>query len=597
VTSTHDTNASTRRVGRVGEPLAIDPRALKYEREVGREAFFWLFGPPVKETERVGEVAVVHVRGPLEHHSDGYSDSYDSILCRVRDAFSGVDVSKAYERRNYWRQDYEPLEPCPAAAVVLCLDSPGGVVAGLNDTVRSLRQASKAAKRPLVAFVNEMATSAAYALACSCSEIVVPASGILGSIGVISTMVDVTAADKADGLRFVTITSGERKADGHPHVPISDAAIKAETARVEKLADQFYRLVRTSRGLSLDTIQRFQAGIFLGQQAARAGLADSVMSYDEFMATLCDKVETAPDRTRDTKPLAQSGATGSHSTQSRVAEKIMPLSLDALIRRTEASIAAEKDPKKLGALVASLEAYKKTKHSIEKHETEEGEEEDEEEEEGGNETDRTDDPDKDKDDDDDEEEDEKSAAAPPQKKSAKSKSKKGEDSKKGEEEAESEEDEAEALLHLVRRATGKSGAAARGALEGLLSTAREAKQLASRLDALEHQRKAEARDAVVDRALAANRVTKKEAASLKKRPMAHVEAFLEARPRGLVYSQSEDLPVPQMQNADGTSVLPPDLEKQLAAAITASEGKVTREQILGEYAKMNARRDMNGRGP
>jgi signal peptide peptidase SppA len=558
---------------RAGEVLAIDANYLRQSQtSEGPGAFFWLFAAPIKATEyREDGVAVIHVRGPLEHHEDPCSDSYDDILCRAEEAFACEE----------------------ARAVVLCLDSPGGVVAGLNATVDKLRKCAKESGKRFVAYVDEMATSAAYALACSCDEIVVPQSAITGSIGVISTMVDVTAADEMMGIRYVTIASGSRKTDGHPHVPITDSAVTSEGRRVEKLAMQFFRMVKSSRGVPVEKIRSFQAGIFLGKEALRAGLADAVMPYDELMATLSDTAKNSPRASVPTKPLAPSGQAEPHSVAANgtqaAAERTMPLSLDALIKRTEAALASEKDNKRKAELTASLEAYKKTKHSIEKHETEEGDEEDEEEEEAdGNETDRGDDPDKDEDDDD--EEDEKKSAAAPSKKSAKSKTK----GKYSEEEAESEDDEAEALVTLVRRATGKTGAAAMGALEGLLSKARSAEGLAARVQAMEQARKTETRDSVVDRALAANRITKKEAVGLKKKPLAHVEAFLEARPRGLVYSQSEDLPVPQMQNPDGSSILPADLEKQIQAAITASEGKITREQILAEHAK-RSQASLNGR--
>ncbi len=280
----------------------------------------------------------------------------------------------------------------------------------------------------------------------------------------------------------------------------------------------------------------------------------------------------------------------------------MTLALDALIKKTTEALATETDATRKAELTASLEAYKKTKHSIEKHETEEGEddEEDEEDEDDaaakGNETDRSDDPDEDEDDG---EEDDKKAAAPPMKKDAKAKGKKSAKSEEDASEAESEGDEAEALVALVRRATGgKKGPAAMGALEGLLSKARQTDKLAARLDALEQRSKAEARDSVVRTALAANRITKKEAAGLFKKPIAHVEAFLEARPRGLVYSQSEDLPVPAMQNPDGSTVLPPELDAIIKQAVAASEGKVTREQFVKDYQAANGLNGsgLNGRG-
>ena len=587
----HAIRQSIRHV-RPGELLAIDQRYLRQSEGRGPQAFFWLFAAPIQETEyRDDGLAIVHVRGPLEHHDDPCSDSYDAIVARTEEAFACED----------------------AQAVVLRIDSPGGVVSGLNSAVESLRQTAKASGKRFVAYVDEMAASAAYALSCACDEIILPRSAIVGSVGVISTMVDVTAADEAMGVRYVTIASGSKKTDGHPHVPITDTAVASEKRRVDKLALQFFKLVRQARGLPIKTIQGFQAGIFLGREGVSAGLADAVMTFDEACGLLSESARNRPKPSAGTtpqaKPLAQPAESGSHSTHTVRSDTVnsdavtadpeskMPLALDALIKKTTAALATETDATRKAELTASLEAYKKTKHSIEKHETEEGDEEDEEdEEEGGNETDRSDDPDKDEDDD---EEDDKKAAAPPMKKDAKAKGKKSAKSEEDDSEAESEGDEAEALVALVRRATGgKKGPAAMGALEGLLSKARQTDKLAARLDALEQRSKAEARDSVVRTALAANRITKKEAANLMKRPIAHVEAFLEARPRGLVYSQSEDLPVPAMQNPDGSTVLPPELDAIIKQAVAASEGKVTREQFVKDYQAANGLNGsgLNGRG-
>jgi signal peptide peptidase SppA len=548
-----------------GDMLALDASAL---RRSERGAFFWLFGPPVQENERVGDVCVVHVRGPMEHHDDGCGDSYDAIISRVEAAFADDE----------------------ARAVVLCLDSPGGVVSGLSQTVETLKRCSAGSSKPLIAYVDEMATSAAYALCCACDEVIVPPSAITGSIGVISTMVDQTQKDADDGYRFVTITSGKRKADGHPHVAITDEAVAAESRRVEKLAMQFYRQVRSARGLPIKKIQAFQAGIFLGDEAVNAGLADDVMGWDQLIESLSVVAGSNPvDGAKPEKALAQTAEPESHSTRGSHSLKSRTndmLRLDALIKKTSAALAAAKDDKSRAGLAASLEAYKKTKHSIEKHETEEGEEE-EEEEADGNETDRGDDPEDDEDDDDkdkkDEDEEEEATAAPV-KKSAKFKTKKSaryED----EEEATADEDEAEALAAAVRRATGKRGtAAAQGALEALVSKAKAHDALADRLTKLEHERADEKRSAVIQAALDGKRITRKEATSLRTKKMAYVQAFLEARPNSLVYSTTDDMPVPAM-TLGGNAQLPADLQKVLDTAVAASGGTITREQFVADYAK------------
>ena len=238
-----------------GEAMAMSYGG-KWGLQSSPQAMWFCFGPPVKENEIANGVAQVFVRGPLEHHDEGWGDSYDALTARVR-------AAHASEARE----------------VVLRVDSPGGVVAGLNQCVAELVDVRKSSRKRQICYVDEMATSAAYALACSCDEIVTPPSGISGSVGVISTMISYAAQAEAHGIQCIVITSGARKADGHPQVPITDGAQKAEKARVDKLAMQFFKLAARSRGVSVDQLRGLEAGLFLGGDAVRAGLADAVLGW------------------------------------------------------------------------------------------------------------------------------------------------------------------------------------------------------------------------------------------------------------------------------------------------------------------------------
>lgn len=208
-----------RRMVKHGELLAIDPRSLIKSPD----AFFWLMGPCCPEPKRVGDTCIIYVRGSLEHHADGYSCSYESIIEQVKEARDGDD---------------------PAKSIVLAIDSPGGVVSGLYECVDALKKLQIDA-----VYVEGLCASAAYAIACSAKRVIASRSSILGSIGVIATMYSQSRRDKAMGIDVVTITSGKRKADGHPHVEISTAAIKAEEKRVRKFADGFFELVEDARGV------------------------------------------------------------------------------------------------------------------------------------------------------------------------------------------------------------------------------------------------------------------------------------------------------------------------------------------------------------
>ena len=143
--------------------------------------------PPPNEIR--GELGILWIRGPIDHHLS-FGDSYERICEAFHDLNDNPEVK----------------------AIAMIVDSPGGLVSGLNATVRALR---KAKAKPVYAIADEMATSAAYALSCVADEIVATSSAVVGSVGVISTMCSQARADEKQGLDFVTITSGERKAALH----------------------------------------------------------------------------------------------------------------------------------------------------------------------------------------------------------------------------------------------------------------------------------------------------------------------------------------------------------------------------------------------
>lgn len=609
----------TARFVKPGEMLAM----AREHVHSGPQGFFWLFGGGTRASERRGDVAIVHVRDALEHHSTYWADNYEDILCRVRDAMSGEDDRQRRERARQeaeWRQEWDPQDdyveqpPCeaiPPAAVVLCLDSPGGVVSGLNETVRALRKASNDSGIPLIAYVNEMAASAAYALACACDQIVCPESAIIGSIGVISTMVSQAEADKKMGLDFRLITSGARKADGHVHAPITDAALEAEAGRVEKLASAFFKIASAARGIPVDTIESFQASIFLGKQAKKRGLADAVMSFDDAIAALsndapADKPTPAPNASggnetdrRESRASKQLDVRKKNRSQhvlttlSATRDAMPPIQLKAMIKRTEAAVAAEKDPKKRKALLADLEAYKRTEagyKKVEKHvehiKSEEDDDDDEEDQKG--------------DEEDEEEEDEESKKSEEKKaaKGAEDEEEEAAEEKKSEGKKAEEKKAAASVYKLAAAATGKTGSAVYGALAGLLDKAAQYDDLNKRVSSIESQSRKSKRDTLITEAINAGRITKAmvKRAGLATKKLEMVESYLEMFPTALINTSEEDLHEPdtsaESPHAKGAA-LPKHVVAQIDAALAAAPASMDRA-ALRERLEANHRRTLNG---
>lgn len=209
-----------------------------------------------------GELAVVTICGPLVHHEHPFWDNYDAIRGRVGAAFSS-----------------------DASGVILKIDSPGGDVAGCFELARDLRAMARASGKSLVSYVDGMAASAAYALACSADRIVVPPTGYVGSIGCIDAMCDQTAADAQVGVRYALVASGARKTDGNPHVPITKDAVAALQLQVDGLAALFFELVEEMRGIPPSKTRGMQAAMFFGEGAVAAKLADEVKTFPEVIAS------------------------------------------------------------------------------------------------------------------------------------------------------------------------------------------------------------------------------------------------------------------------------------------------------------------------
>lgn len=212
--------------------------------------------------ELVGDAAVVTICGPLFSKRQWFADSYEDIQCRFDAALACAEAKR----------------------VILRIDSPGGDVPGCFELAGYMREMSAAAGKDLIAFSDGRACSAAYALASAADKFFITPTATIGSIGVYEVIADVTAQDKAMGVRFIFAASGERKLDGNPHVTPSEGAIESIQANVRGLADLFFELVAAHRGMPAAQVAALEAGTFFGANAVALGLADGTMTWPELVS-------------------------------------------------------------------------------------------------------------------------------------------------------------------------------------------------------------------------------------------------------------------------------------------------------------------------
>lgn len=212
-------------------------------------------------------VAVIPIHGTLVRRTVGLEaesglTSYTSLAAQLDAAIGNPAVS----------------------AILLDIDSPGGESGGVFDLADRIRAASQI--KPIWAVANDMAFSAAYALASAASRVFVSRTGGVGSIGVIAMHVDQSQKDAQDGVHYTAVFAGERKNDLNPHEPISSEARAFLKAEVNRIYGLLVETVARHRGMEASAVRDTEAGLFFGQAAVAMGLADAIGSFDEALAQL-----------------------------------------------------------------------------------------------------------------------------------------------------------------------------------------------------------------------------------------------------------------------------------------------------------------------
>ena len=223
-------------------------------------------GQPTGNNASGGSIGVVRIMGPLEQrateHLSWDSDGYDAISTRFRAV----------------------LDDDRVGSVVLWIDSPGGDAAGCFECVRRMRADKLASGKRVIAYADEMATSAAYALATVADEIYLPATGVVGSIGAIQVHAERSKALAEDGVTVTVVRSGPRKAARSALEPLSDVA-KAELEETSaELAHQFAELVAEARGGDADGWLKLEGAVVRGSAAVTKGLANGVRSFEQTLS-------------------------------------------------------------------------------------------------------------------------------------------------------------------------------------------------------------------------------------------------------------------------------------------------------------------------
>ena len=165
-----------------------------------------------------------------------------------------------------------------AKAVALLINSPGGSPVQSRQIYLRIRQLATEKKLPVLVFVEDVAASGGYMIACAGDEIFCDPSSILGSIGVVGGSFGMTELIKKVGVERRLYTAGEHKAMLDPFLPENPDDVARLKSIQREIHAIFIALVKASRGRRLkgaDDIL-FTGEYWAGESSVSLGLADAI---------------------------------------------------------------------------------------------------------------------------------------------------------------------------------------------------------------------------------------------------------------------------------------------------------------------------------
>lgn len=218
-------------------------------------------------------LGVIHISGPLTNKSTGW------------EAFCG---GTSYESI---KEDFEALLEAGTKTVAFMIESGGGEAYGMMDTGNYLRKLADENNVKIISYVDGLSASAAYGLTAISDEIISNKNSEIGSIGVLIRLMNDSKALEMEGYERSFISAGTQK------IPFAeDGSFRKEFLddlqyKVDALYKDFTEYVAEHRNLSVEAVRNTQANTFLAEDAIALGLADKVMTQEDFYSYLSGQAQ------------------------------------------------------------------------------------------------------------------------------------------------------------------------------------------------------------------------------------------------------------------------------------------------------------------
>lgn len=264
-------------------------------------------------------IANIAISGPLEPKADLCAVLFDVDMTTYSDIINSINLAE---------------NDGSVEKIVFNINSPGGNVVGLNRTAEKIKNTTK----PTVAYITDMAASAAYWLASQANEIIAEHEAVeVGSIGVFCQYVDASEQAKANGIQRVSFRSANAPLKNIS--PFTEKGAEQVVERITNIESVFLDYIASGRQTTIESIKENygQGSILIAGDALNNGMIDAIESIknqdmpiqnDNNINTkleddsMSEKIELSKDELQDMIAQASSSAVQSAlSARDEQAEK------------------------------------------------------------------------------------------------------------------------------------------------------------------------------------------------------------------------------------------------------------------------------------
>ncbi|WP_010205764.1 S49 family peptidase [Pseudomonas syringae group genomosp. 3] len=218
-------------------------------------------------------VAIIPVVGPVFRYANLFTEISGATSTQVL----ATDLQSALDDPNI-------------KSIILNIDSPGGVAAGINELADQIHAGR--ARKSIVAYVGGTGASAAYWLASAASEIVIDETALLGSIGVVvEAVVEGEASSGRKRYQIVSRNAPNKRLD----MATEEGRAKVGET-VDAMGEVFVAKVARNLGVASDAVPAMGdfGGLRVGAAAVESGLAHRLGSLEGLITELAKPAATQP---------------------------------------------------------------------------------------------------------------------------------------------------------------------------------------------------------------------------------------------------------------------------------------------------------------